>query len=146
MDVLHDSRVLCDFCGRASVLGWLYQCQQDISTTAQARLQLLTVTDKLTYENMTPIEELEAIGMSGSIIEQIKMAVMNHGRLSFSKPRSNIYKKRLRNSFTKSESLGTHIPVQTPYHIDQNIAPLTLTSVGTQISPCVSVLGRRHCH
>jgi hypothetical protein len=72
MDVLHCSDVPCDFCGRVSVLGWLYQCQQDISSTSQARQQLHSMTDKLTAEKMSPVEELEAMGMSESIIEQYK--------------------------------------------------------------------------
>jgi hypothetical protein len=72
MDVLHDSKLPCDFCGRASVLGWLFQCQQDVLSTSNAREQLHSLTDKLTVETMSPVEELEAIGMSESIVDQFK--------------------------------------------------------------------------
>jgi hypothetical protein len=72
MDVLHGPGMTCDFCGRASVLGWLYQCQQDKLSSAQAREELRYITHDLPVNEMSPIKELEAIGMSDSIIDQFK--------------------------------------------------------------------------
>jgi hypothetical protein len=72
MDVLHDPRMTCDICGRVSVLGWLYQCQQDNSSSAQAREELRSIAHNHAVEKMSPAEQLEAIGMSESIIDQFK--------------------------------------------------------------------------
>ncbi|KAF2425719.1 hypothetical protein EJ08DRAFT_700264 [Tothia fuscella] len=76
MDVVH-TEAPCDFCGRTSRFGWLYQCQQDADRQNSTKEQLNELKSLVVAPNpdLTIEEELEAIGMSKSVIRQFKQGV-----------------------------------------------------------------------
>jgi hypothetical protein len=74
MDILHTNEP-CDFCGRSSRFGWLYLCQQDVHRQSNTREQLGQIKALVLTDNMALEEELEAIGISESVIQQFKRGV-----------------------------------------------------------------------
>jgi hypothetical protein len=73
MDYFYTTEVPCDLCRCPPCLGWLYVCQQDHYSESMARHQMESL-DQISDKQQVPnrIEELQACGMSRSILDQIR--------------------------------------------------------------------------
>ena len=73
MDYYYTTEMPCDSCGYPPRLGWLYVCQQDHYSEAIARRQIESL-NQMTEKDQVPtrVEELQACGMSRSIVDQVK--------------------------------------------------------------------------
>lgn len=73
MDYFYTTEIPCDSCGYPPRLGWLYVCQQDHYSEAIARRQIESL-NQINDKEQVPsrVEELQACGMSRSIIDQVK--------------------------------------------------------------------------
>ncbi|KIW03806.1 uncharacterized protein PV09_05106 [Verruconis gallopava] len=73
MDYLYTTDIPCDTCGLPPRLGWLFVCRQDWHSEAAARRQIVML-NRTHEQGQSPsrIDELQACGMSCSILKQIK--------------------------------------------------------------------------
>lgn len=73
MDYFYTKHIPCDNCGLPPRLGWLYVCQQDHYSEAMARRQIESLKTVNVKEQVpSRIEELQACGMSRSVVDQVK--------------------------------------------------------------------------